>query len=355
MGDARTSTVTVAGVGSTGPVPVDARSIPEMVLEAVETALEDAKLGYGDIDAVVTASNDLLDGLTASNIAVTEVVGAVMKPETRIAADGLCAAIHGAAQILAGAYETVLVVAHAKPSLSNYDDITLWAMEPVLLQSIGLNFYACAGLQAAALAARDEGAVRRWAETAAARRSAGGKPTSMEDVLSSLTIASPLKGGMAAPLADGAYAVILRRGQATPKDVRLTGVGHDLAPHNLADRDLTKAEGLKRACDRAYARARLDRGALGRVLGIDLVEPCAIFPHEEELMLKAAGVEDAGLVSPDGGLFAGHVPIVAGLSRLAACVKHMRGHDDCKRALAHGAWGPAGQGQAVMILERGAP
>lgn len=179
----------VVGIGSVGPFDVDPRSIPEIVLEAVEAALEDAGLTHDDIDAVVTASVDLLDGLTASNIAVTEVVGAVMKPETRIAADGLCAAIHGSAQILAGAYETVLIVAHAKPSLSNYNDITLWGMEPVFMQSLGLDFKSASGLQAAAIAAEDDGAEERWARLAAERSG----NISAAEVLASPVIASPLR------------------------------------------------------------------------------------------------------------------------------------------------------------------
>ena len=59
--------VVVAGLGQTGPSPADGRSIAEMVLPAVQAALADADLGYDDIDAVVTASVDLFDGLTASN------------------------------------------------------------------------------------------------------------------------------------------------------------------------------------------------------------------------------------------------------------------------------------------------
>ncbi|MEZ5075624.1 MAG: hypothetical protein R2691_12480, partial [Solirubrobacterales bacterium] len=59
--------VAIVGVGETGPVADDPRSIPEMALGAVEEALADAGLGFSDLEAVVTASVDLLDGLTASN------------------------------------------------------------------------------------------------------------------------------------------------------------------------------------------------------------------------------------------------------------------------------------------------
>jgi acetyl-CoA acetyltransferase len=109
--------VVVAGVGQTRyEAAKPDQSIPEMVLEAVEAALDDARLPMAAIEAVVTASVDLWDGRTASNVQVTEVVGAVMKPEARVAGDGLLAAIHGALSVLAGAYATVLVAAHCKMS-----------------------------------------------------------------------------------------------------------------------------------------------------------------------------------------------------------------------------------------------
>ena len=107
--------VVVLGCGETGPVGADLRSIPEMVLVAIEAALHDADMAWDDIDATVTASVDLVDGLTASGVAVTEVVGAVLRPETRIAADGLAAAIHATHQLSAGAYRTCSSSPTARP------------------------------------------------------------------------------------------------------------------------------------------------------------------------------------------------------------------------------------------------
>jgi 3-oxoacyl-[acyl-carrier-protein] synthase III len=50
-------------------------SIVSMVYQAVRKCLEDAGETMSAVDAVVTASIDLLDGKTASNISITEVVG----------------------------------------------------------------------------------------------------------------------------------------------------------------------------------------------------------------------------------------------------------------------------------------
>ena len=348
-------TVVVAGGAQTRPQTEDPRSVAEIVLEAVDGALMDARVGFPDIDAVVTASIDLFDGQTASNMTVTEVVGAVMKPETRVAGDGLAALAHAACQIWAEAYETVLVVGHCKSSMAAHHALTSWAMDPIYLQPLGVNFLTCAALQACALAEADAGAMQRWADTAAARRSAAGAhalldPCSAEDVLGSPVVAAPLHRDMCAPLGDGACAVVLRRvrGDAAPAGaVRLTGIGHDLAPHELGDRDLTAWTGLTRA----YARACEVAGITEPATAFDLLEPSCFYAHEEDLFHAATGLSDRSAVSPGGGLFAGAVPIVAGLSRLGAAMAQLTTDPTCRRALVHGAWGPAGQGQVVAIVE----
>ncbi|TAK43640.1 MAG: hypothetical protein EPO27_14525 [Betaproteobacteria bacterium] len=344
----------IVGVGETGPVAQDPRSIPEMVLAAVDKALADAGMGHDDIDAIVTASIDLFDGLTASNIAVTEVVGAVMKPETRIAADGLAAAIHAACELRSEAYQTVLVAAHGKASMSDFRSLTRWAMDPIHLQPLDADFLVCAGLQASAMAAADGGAQRRWAELAARRRSSaapGGFAAALpaEAVLASPVVAAPLREAMCAPLGDGAAAVVLSVRPPAPgrRSVRLAGMGYDLEAHAIGDRELTRWEGLGRALRRACA----DAGITSEEAAIDLAEPSCLYPHEEELFRDACGIGGETVISPDGGLFGGTAPVVAGLSRLIAATRGLRGNARYRRALAHGAWGPAGQGQAVALLE----
>lgn len=344
--------VAVAGVGQTRSVVEDPRSIPEMVLEAVEAALADAALGYEAIDAVVTASVDLLDGLTASNVAVTEVVGAVMKGETRIAADGLVAALQGFCQVRSGAEDVVLVVAHAKPSMSAYRDLTAWAIDPIHLQPLGVDFLVWAGLEARALCTADPGGERRWAETAARRladagASGVGPVLTAEEVLASEVMASPLRAGMCAPLADSACAAVLAAADRRPARVTLTGVGHDLSAHAPGDRDLASGDGLQRACRRAYALAGISDPASE----FDLLEPSCAYAHEEEIFLAATGAGGRAVLSPTGGLFAGMTPVAAGLSRLVAATRWLREAERSARALVHGAWGPAGQGQVVAVLE----
>lgn len=355
----------VAGIGESAPAASDERSIPEIVLEAVEAALADAGRGYADIDAVVTASVDLCDGLTASSIAVTEVVGAVMKPETRVAGDGLAALAHAYCLIRSGAYATVLVVAHGKASMAPQDSISAWALDPVLLQSLGCTFEQYSGLQAQALAAADPESVGRWAKRAAAAHGCDRR-----DVLDSPVIADPLTELMRAPGADGACAVLLVAAPAGPepaaggadearlpgagrpegeggevagdrRQVRVISTGYDLDPHLPGDRDLTRWTSLTRALDRALAAAKLDSD------DIDQVRASCRYVHEPQLFAAATGLQ------PPDWTPRGTVPVAAGLANFIRATRDLR-RGAGRTALAHGCWGPAGQAQAVALLSAAA-
>lgn len=323
--------ICVAGIGESGPVAQDQRSIPEMVLEAVEVALADAGVGFAEVGAVVTASVDLYDGLTASNIAITEVVGAVMKPETRVAGDGLGALAQAACLLWAGAYETVLVVAHGKASMAPQDAVSQWAMDPITLQPLGIGFLGCAGLQAQVLA--EPGSARRWAQRAAELRGC-----TAYEVLASPIVADPLRELMGAPDADAACAVVLR---ASGTGVTLDGVGYDLDQHAPGDRDLRHWRSLERAFSRALDNSGRGQGGSPGT-EFDVVQASCRFPHEEELFTAATGL------TPTGSLFAGAAPAAAGLGRFIAATRALRAVPG--RGIAHGTWGPAGQAHAVAVL-----
>lgn len=115
-------------------------TVVELVLEAVERALNDANMSHNEINYILTSSVDLWDGKTASNIAITEVVGAIMKGETRVAADGLVAAMHADFAIRSGLYTNVLVVAHCKESeICDEASLTQWTFDPLYLQPLGFD------------------------------------------------------------------------------------------------------------------------------------------------------------------------------------------------------------------------
>lgn len=297
--------VSIVGIGRTEYAPKPGIPIPEMVHQAVQMALDDAGLAMVDVDARVTASVDLWDGLTASNIAITEVIGAVMKPEARVAGDGLLAICQGAMSILAGHYQVVLVVAHCKTSMGNRWGITNWVFDPIFQQPLGLDDFLAAALQT-----------------------------------STLGLAAPPVSSLPA---DGAAAVIL---SAMPAPIAIHGMGWALDEHYLGDRDLTSSPALREAARRAYALAELSDPQRD----LSFAEISDYFDYQRTLWASALALNSFPNLNLSGGLARGVPPFVAGLDCLIEVVLRLRRNPGM--ALAHGCWGPAGQGQVVVVVRR---
>lgn len=325
---------TIAGVGWCLPdiLPDEGgtdRCIPALVYRAVRDCLADAARAMSEVDAVVTASVDLWDGKTASNIAVTEAVGAVMKAETRIAGDGLLALMHGAMMILSGHYQRVLVVAHGKASEADLQSVSNWSFDPVYQQTLQLTDAHALALQSQAVA------MRVGAERASAWiRSVPGRDTEQHT----------------APQGDGACAVLLEADRKGA--VELEGFGYDLEAHYLGDRDLSRSAGLARATQRTYRMAGLIDAPSGIGRCYWSLRTALQFP----LWAEAAAIcsMDEGPAARPTGYhqiqWAGLPPFAAGLQRLICAVKELRAHPRLGRALVQGCHGPAGQLQAVCLL-----
>ena len=123
-------------------------------------------------------------------------------------------------------------------------------------------------------------------------------------------------------------------------------MGWALDEHYLGDRDLADSPALREAARRAYASAGI--ADPGRELAV--AELSDHFDYQRALWLSALGLDSFPNVNPSGGLVNGVPPFVAGLDRLIEVVLRLRQKPGL--GLAHGCWGPAGQGQAVVIAGR---
>lgn len=356
------------------------QTIPEMVFETVTEVLDDAKIPIADIDAIVTSSVDLWDGGTATNALIADAVGSVMKPETRIASDGLGALIQGVMMILADAADLVLIVSHGKGSMAPQLSISNWTFDPIYQQTLGLDY-----LIAGALQARDymdkygiseEGcalvmvkALKNAAKNPFAQRS--GEIT-VKEVMDSPSLAHPIKEMDTAPASDGACALILAsdkkaRDLKAPA-VRIMGIGSSYDLHYLAHRDLSDGKALTRAVESAYKMA----GIKSPLKQIDFMEISTLYSYEELMLtelLKLAprgdgeklirdgitSMEGELPVNPSGGMLPGNPINVSGLVRMVEVVLQLlgrAGEKQLKKAevgLAHGMSGPCGEQQYVVI------
>jgi acetyl-CoA C-acetyltransferase len=357
------------------------QTIIEMVSDVVREAMEDAGVKRDDVDNIVTSCVDLWDGMTASNAMLTDVVGAVMKRESRVAGDGLGAAFLGAMAIMADASDIALVVSQCKGSMGAHYGISNWVFDPIYQQTLGLDYLSAGALQANLYMKRygitqeqcARVVIKNLADALNNPYAQVAKKITVEEVMRSPMWAYPIKELDAAPISDGACAVVLCSAEKarafSKKPVWILGAGSCMETHYLGDRDLTHGEALVRASKQAYKMA----GIQDPVKELDVAEVSAAFSYQELLWTELMGfcgrgqgakILEEGLtslggplpVNPSGGMLSGNPFFVAGLTRLAETVLQVRGEAGvrqvrgAKMALAHGTYGVCGQGQIVMVV-----
>lgn len=123
-------------------------------------------------------------------------------------------------------------------------------------------------------------------------------------------------------------------------------MGWALDEHYLGNRDLGDSPALRAAANRALAMA----GITDPNRELSIVELSDHFDYQRELWTTVLNLNDFPNTNPSGGLASGVPPFVAGLDRLIEVILHLRQEPGI--GLAHGCWGPAGQGQAVVVAAR---
>jgi acetyl-CoA C-acetyltransferase len=123
----------VIGIGQTKHAPKRGDvSIAGLVREAALRALEDAGLGFGDIDAVVIGkAPDTFEGVMMPELYLADALGAAGKPMMRVHTAGSVGgstALVAASLVQAGIHRRVLTVAFEKQSESE----AMWALSPKL-------------------------------------------------------------------------------------------------------------------------------------------------------------------------------------------------------------------------------
>ncbi len=118
----------VVGIGQTHYARKRELSVEGLVREAALRALEDAELGFADVDAVVIGkAPDALEGIMMPELSLCDALGAVGKPIHRVhtaGSVGASTAISAATLVESGLYQTVLTLGYEKQSDGN----VAWAL-----------------------------------------------------------------------------------------------------------------------------------------------------------------------------------------------------------------------------------
>jgi len=354
----------------------------DMVFEVARGALASAGILREEVDTVITASTDYLDGRTISNVFLSMAVGAYLKDESKVEEDGAFALFYGLMRILAGTHDVALVEAHTQGSTFNPHQVSFYTLDPLFDRQLGLlNDIAAAALQArmymSAHGVEEEElamvSVKNLTNAAFNPNAHRRMPeVCMEEVLDSRLYYDPIRELMMSPISDGAAALVLaseeKAREITDKPVWIQGVGfcHDAY---LRDRDLNKLDSLNKAAATAYEMA----GISDPLSELDLAEVTERFAHEELMIYEALGMcregKGVGLVekgitdlggelpvNPSGGALGADPVCATGLVRVIEAAKQIRDEANgyqvpgASLALAHGQFGLCAQKNIVYIL-----
>lgn len=373
--------IAIVGVGQTKYERSKIETFDELVFEAATGALKDAGGEIGDIDNIVTVSNDFWDGRTISSMAIQDAAGSWGKDISTVEGDGAFGALYGMMRILSGSFDTALVVSHMKGSESVMNLITNAMFDPIYQRSLGIDATSSAALQAR-LYMGMSGATEEDLALVSVKNHKNAKNNpyaqlamdiTVDDVMKSKKLADPLKILDCSPISDGASAVVLANEKGLKRfkkdPVWIKGVGHTSDSYTLGYRDLTRSRALQAASKKALSMA----GIKDPLKELDVCELYDAYSYMEPMWYEGIGIADEGKgiellksgetgmdgslpVNPSGGVISAHPVLVAGLTRIIEATLQVRGEADkrqikgAKTALAQGINGPCGQAHCIFVV-----
>jgi acetyl-CoA C-acetyltransferase len=358
------------------------KNVEDMIYETVSALLAKTGITINDVDTVIGAGDDVLDGRSISNVFTAEYAGAFLKEESKVEDDGAFAASYAFMRIASGSFDTALVYAYSKASDSSPQHYSGMIADPFYLRPLGVEALTAAALQAQCYFQK-YGVTEEQAALVAVknRKNAMRNPYAqikgeytIEDVMNSPAIASPIKRLDASPVTDGCCAVLLaaedaiKRFDCIPAWIR--GIGFCTDSYYLGHRDLTEIASAHKAAQRAYKMAGIKEPRAE----IDLAEVHEPFSFQELMLCEALGFCEKGKggefiesgypdinssgpfpINLSGGALSANPIFATGLIRLAEAAAQVSEQSNrygvgARRAVAHATSGFALQSNIVYVL-----
>jgi acetyl-CoA C-acetyltransferase len=346
--------VAVVGVGSTGFKSITPDlSYKELMFEAATRAYEDAGVDpRRDIDGFITCAEDYWEGFSIFDEFVPDQIGAVLRHLYTVSADGLYGLAHAYMLIRTGAFDTVAVEAHSKASdILTFADIVAFAMDPIFNRPLGGHPFYIAGLEMNRYLYETGITKEQCARVVVKNKKNAlsnphaeyGANITVDDVLESEPMFSPLTRLDISPLADGCVVMVLASDSAAEKltdmPVWVRGVGWNSETPWLETREWGRAVHIELAAKMAYRLA----GIKNPRKEIDLAEIDDIFSYKELQNLEALRFCERGKagrlvengdterdgespINPSGGLLGvGYSLEASGLQKALEIVLQLRG------------------------------
>lgn len=295
------------GIIGIGAVPArgtsEDTSYREIIFEAATKAYTDAGITPEEVDTFVGLSEDFNEGVSIFDEYIPDQLGAVLKPVHTICGEGIQGIASLFMQLSTGVFKIGVLEAHSKLSnVLNRGYVEELALDPIYFRGTGAHPYFVAGLEMDVFL-RASGnteedcahAVVKFKENALTNPYAAyGERISVEDVLFSPPVATPLKEKDIAPQADGAIVIVL----ATESIVRslrkdavwITGLGFFTGEPHLDTRNWAYATYAELSAKKAMTMA----GVKNPVKELDLIEVCDWFSYKVLQHIESAGIVPRG-------------------------------------------------------------
>ncbi|MAT93063.1 MAG: acetyl-CoA acetyltransferase [Halioglobus sp.] len=360
-------------------------SIAGLVREAAARALQDADLGWDDIDAVIVGkAPDMFEGVVMPEIYLTDALGCNGKPMLRVHTAGSVGgstALVAASHVQSGAFKRVLTVAFEKQSESN----AMWALSNPQPFSTHLN--AGAGGYFAPI-------IREYIRRSGAPYDTGIKVAvkdrlhgarnplahlqlpniNMQEVEESFMLWDPIRYLESCPSSDGACAMVIASEELADKAARppawIRGVAMRSEPTMYAGREEVNPQAGRDCAADVYKQA----GITDPRKDLDVAEVYVPFSWYEPMWLEnlgfapegegwkltmegATSLIDGGDIpwNPSGGVLSSNPIGASGMIRFAEAARQVRGEcgehqvEGAKLALGH-AYGGGAQFFAMWVV-----
>jgi acetyl-CoA acetyltransferase len=333
------------------------RNLSELIFDTVRAAVDDSGREMSEIDSVILAAHDLVDGRSLSSMVTAPAAGAYLRDETRFADDGANAVAAAVARLEAGHADRVIVAAWGRSSEHDPDAFSRSLFDPYMFRPLGLDEFVLSGMRAQVCLGTDRDREARAEATGRRKACAEANPRSLKRGGFRSRPHYPLVDDDMPLWADVTAALILSRDNGA---VRIAGLGQASEPYSFGDRKLRSIQSLQQASARALAEAGCGPE------DIDLLEIDGLTLIDEALGLEAVGYASEGRgflelahdprCNPSGGGAGGYSPPAMGLARVVEAAMQLRGSAGAvqqrgvRRALATGSSTVAGQTQTAVAM-----
>jgi len=329
------------------------RNEVEMLMPVVAEAIERSGIGKKEIGFTISGSCDYLAGAPFSFVSALDAIGAWPPiQESHVEMDGAWALYEAWVRLQMGDIDSALVYCFGKSSLGDIREILTLQLDPYYTAPLWPDQISLAALQARALLDSNGYTESDLAKVAGrSRRNAISNPkaqisgeASVEELLATPYVVSPLREHDCPPVSDGAAVAILAAEGLAEKvcgrPAWIAGIDHRIEPHSLGARDLTRSPSTELAAQ----KAGLHRAP------VDVAELHAQFTHEELILRQALKLDNDANVNPSGGPLCANPVMATGLIRIGEAAQRII-NGEAQRALAHASSGPCLQQNLICVLE----